>query len=155
VLERLDRTLETVASLQAQLNAQAARGAREEVKRILGSSAVREVNGHKLVVFRRDNASVDELRKLTAAVRDELGSGVVIVGSANDGKANLLAASSTDLIQRGASSNAFIAAGAKILGGGGGGKPDLAVAGGPKGSELDKALKAAEDEARQVLERIG
>jgi alanyl-tRNA synthetase len=155
VLERLDRTLEHAGSLQAQLNQQAAHLAQEEIKKILESDAVKDANGYKLVVFRHDNASVDELRKLTVSVRDKLGSGVVIVGSANDGKGNLLAASSRDLVQRGASSNTFIAAGAKILGGGGGGKPDLAVAGGPHGAELDRALKAAEDEARRILENLG
>ena len=154
VLERLDRTLEHAGSLQAQLNQQAAHLAQEEIKKILESDAVKDANGYKLVVFRHDNASVDELRKLTVSVRDKLGSGVVIVGSANDGKGNLLAASSRDLVERGASSSTFIAAGAKILGGGGGGKPDLAVAGGPHGAELDRALKAAEDEARQTLEGL-
>jgi alanyl-tRNA synthetase len=154
VLERLDKTLETLSSLQAQLSEQAAQGARAQVKEILASDALRDVNGYRLVVTRRENAQVDELRKLAVALRDELGSGVVVVGSTSNGKANLVAASSKDLVSKGVSSQSFLATGAKILGGGGGGKPDLAVAGGPNRDEIGKALEAVEDEVRRVLQGL-
>ncbi|HEX2258854.1 MAG TPA: alanine--tRNA ligase, partial [Actinomycetota bacterium] len=121
VLERLDRTLETLGSLQAQLSQRAAQGHREEVKAILASDAVKSLDGgYRVVVSRRDNESVDQLRKLAIALRDELGSGVVVVGSATDGKANLVAATSRDLVEKGVTSQGFLADGAAILGGGGG-----------------------------------
>jgi alanyl-tRNA synthetase len=154
VLERLDKTLETLSSLQSQLSEQAAQGARAQVKEILASDALQDVNGYRLVVSRRENAQVDELRKLAVALRDELGSGVVVVGSTSNGKANLVAASSKDLVNKGVSSQSFLSTGAKILGGGGGGKPDLAVAGGPNKDEIGKALKAVEDEVRRALQGL-
>ena len=154
VLERLEKTLQTVASLEAQLSQQAAHAQQAQVKEILASEALRDVNGYRMVVSRRENAAVDELRKLAVAVRDELGSGVVVVGSTSNGKANLVAASSKDLVGKGVSSQAFVAAGAKILGGGGGGKPDLAVAGGPNREQIGKALEAVEDEVRRALQGL-
>ncbi|MGQ0678452.1 MAG: alanine--tRNA ligase [Actinomycetota bacterium] len=151
VLERLDKALEAAAALEAQLKKQAAKGAQDEVRRILESEAVNEVSGYKLVVFRHDDSSVDDLRKLIGTVRDRLGSGIVIVGAITDGKANLLAASTRDLVEKGASSSSLIATGAKVLGGGGGGRPELAVAGGPKVDQIDSAMKAAEADARRAL----
>ncbi len=154
VLERLDKTLQTLGTLESQLNQQAAQGHRVQVKEILASDAVSDVNGYRMVVSRRENAAVDELRKLAVALRDELGTAVVVVGSTSDTKANLVAASSKDLVAKGVSSQAFVSAAAKILGGGGGGKPDLAVAGGPNGAEIGKALKAVQDEVRRALQGL-
>jgi alanyl-tRNA synthetase len=154
VLERLDKTLETLSSLQAQLNQQAAQGAQAQVKEILASDALQDVNGHRMVVSLRKDASVDDLRKLATALRDELGSGVVVVGSTSNGKANLVAATSKDLVGRGVSSSPFVSTGAKILGGGGGGKPDMAVAGGPQTDQIARALEAVTDEVRRTLQGL-
>ncbi|MEX2586503.1 MAG: alanine--tRNA ligase [Actinomycetota bacterium] len=152
VLERLEKTLESIAEMQAELNQLAAQGQKEEVRRILASDAVRNVDGARLAIWRKDSSPVDELRKLAAAVRDELGSGVAVVGSANNGKANLIAAVSKDLVDKGLSGQDLVTAGAKLLGGGGGGRPELAVAGGSKQSEIDNALKAVESEVRRALQ---
>jgi len=154
VLERLDKTLQTLGTLQAQLAQQAAQGAQAQVKQILASDALSDVSGYRMVVTLLENTAVDELRKLAVALRDELGSGVVVVGSTSNGKANLVAASSKDLVGKGISSQSFLSSGAKVLGGGGGGKPDLAVAGGPNEGEIGKALKAVEDEVRRTLQEL-
>ncbi|CAN5861018.1 alanine--tRNA ligase [soil metagenome] len=154
VLERLDKTLQTLSSLQSQLNQQAAQGAQAQVKEILSSDALRDVDGRRMVISLRKGASVDELRKLAVALRDELGSGVVVVGSTGNGKANLVAATSDDLVGRGVSSSALVSTGAKVLGGGGGGKPDMAVAGGPNPAQIQEALDAVEDEIRRTLQEL-
>ena len=154
VLERLDKTLETLSSLQSQLNQQAAQGAQAQVKEILASDALRDVNGHRMVISLRKDASVDDLRKLATALRDELGSGVVVLGSTSNGKANLVAAASKDLVGKGISSSPFVSTGAKVLGGGGGGKPDMAVAGGPQADQIGKALEAVEEEVRRTLQGL-
>ncbi|HEX2149493.1 MAG TPA: alanine--tRNA ligase [Actinomycetota bacterium] len=154
VLERLDKTLENLASLQSQLNQQAAQGAQAQVKEILSSDALQDVDGHRMVISLRKDASVDDLRKLATALRDELGSGVVVVGSTGNGKANLVAAASKDLVGKGVSSSTFVSMGAKILGGGGGGKPDMAVAGGPNPDQIEKALEAVGDEVRRTLQEL-
>ena len=155
VLERLDKTLERVSALEAQLAQQAARAQQAQMREILASEALHDVNGYRMVVTRQDNAAVDDMRKLAVALRDELKSGVVVIGSTGNGKANLVAASSKDLVGKGVSSQNLVSTGAKILGGGGGGKPDLAVAGGPRQDEIGKALEAVEDEVRRTLQELG
>jgi alanyl-tRNA synthetase len=151
VLERLDKTLETLGTLSTELAERAAQDHQAQVRAILDSDAVRTVGDFKVVVARRDSSTVDELRKLAVSLRDGIGSGVVILGSAGDGKANLVTAATRDLVAKGAASQKLISDGAAILGGGGGGRPDLAVAGGPNTKGLAEAMKAVE----RAVERIG
>jgi alanyl-tRNA synthetase len=69
---------------------------------------------------------------------------VVIVATAEDGKAGIVVGVTDDLIKR---FNAvdLVKKGAEVLGGkGGGGRPDMAQAGGPDGSKAEDALKAIE-----------
>lgn len=151
VLEHLEKTLELKKTMEGEIGKRKALGQREEVRAILSSEAVREVGGSRLVLIPRDVRPVEELRKLAIAIRDELGSGVVVIGSSQDGRANLIAAVSRDLTDRGISANAILAKGAEVLGGGAGGKPDLAVAGGPRSHEIDRAVAAVE---KAVLESL-
>src|SRR5437660_4009578 len=92
VVERLEKLLETSKALEAQISKQKAAGVEDEVKAILGSDDVRPVGLSKLVVLKRDGRSVDELRKLAITLRDRLASAVVALGTALDGKANLVVA---------------------------------------------------------------
>src|SRR5439155_696035 len=113
------------------------------------------VGSAKLVVLKRDGRSVDELRKLAITLRDRLASAVVALGTALDGKANLVVAVSRDLVQRGVSAQDLVAPGAARLGGRGGGKPDLVVGGGTQVAELDAALDAVRQSAQAALEGAG
>ncbi|HMC79243.1 MAG TPA: alanine--tRNA ligase-related protein, partial [Acidimicrobiia bacterium] len=155
VVERLEKLLETSKALEAQISKQKAAGVEDEVKAILGSDDVRPVGSSKLVVLKRDGRSVDELRKLAITLRDRLASAVVALGTALDGKANLVVAVSRDLVQRGVSAQDLVAPGAARLGGRGGGKPDLVVGGGTQVAELDAALDAVRQSAQAALEGAG
>jgi alanyl-tRNA synthetase len=73
------------------------------------------------------------------AIRDRLGSGVVVVGGAADGKVSLVAAVTRDLTKR-YHAGKLIQTVAQVVGGGGGGRPDLAQAGGKDPARLDEAL---------------
>jgi alanyl-tRNA synthetase len=155
VVDKLEKLLDTSKALEAQLSKQKAAGVEDEVKAILASDAVRPVGSSKLVVLKRDGRSVDELRKLAITLRDRLASAVVALGTALDGKANLVVAVSRDLVQRGVSAQDLVAPGAARLGGRGGGKPDLVVGGGTQVAELDAALDAVRQSAQAALEGAG
>ncbi|HEY2665854.1 MAG TPA: alanine--tRNA ligase-related protein [Actinomycetota bacterium] len=155
VIDRLEKLLETSKALEAQVSKQKAAGVEDEVKAILGSDDVRPVGSAKLVVLKRDGRSVDELRKLAITLRDRLAPAVVALGTALDGKANLVVAVSRDLVQRGLSAQDLVAPGAARLGGRGGGKPDLVVGGGTQVTELDAALDAVRQSAQAALEGAG
>ena len=155
VPERLEKLLETHKALEAQVSKQKAAGVEEEVKAILGSPDVRPAGPAKLVVLKRDGRSVDDLRKLAILLRDRLAPAVIALGTALDGKANLVVAVSRDLVGQGVSAQDLIVPGAARLGGRGGGKPDLVVGGGTQVAELDAALEAVRQSAAVALEGLG
>jgi len=109
-----------------------------------------EINGVKLLVRRADDISGGDLRNLADELRSKLKSGVVVLGSATDGKVTLLTAVTKDLIDR-VPANSLIQKLAPIVGGKGGGKPDLAQAGGKDPDKLDDALGSAPDALRAML----
>lgn len=152
VEERLQRLIDSGRELQTLLDRQRAVTEKEEVSTILSSGQVNEVGGAKMIPLRKDGIQVEDMRRLARAVRDEAGSAVVVIGSTRNGAANLVAAVSRDLIDRGVSARDLLAEGAALLGGKAGGGPDLATAGGPKGSEIDKAMAVVESSLRSVLE---
>jgi alanyl-tRNA synthetase len=71
-----------------------------------------------------------------------MASGVLVLGSAHEGKAALLVAVTKDLTKR-LQAGGLIKQLAAMVGGGGGGRPDLAQAGGSKPEQLGEALKNA------------
>jgi len=98
----------------------------------------REVNGVKVLVSRVEGDG-KQLRDLADKLRDKLGSGVVALGSEQEGKAVLLVAVTKDLTGR-LRAGELVKEAARLVGGSGGGKPDLAQAGGPDPAGLDRAL---------------
>jgi alanyl-tRNA synthetase len=103
------------------------------------SDNVREVRGVKVLAHRVDNLERPQLRILVDQLRDKLGSGVVVVGSASNGNVSLIAGVTKDLTSR-IQAGKVVGAVAEKVGGKGGGRPDLAEAGGKKPEALDSAL---------------
>ena len=103
---------------------------------------VREVKGVKVLATRADNLERPQLRTLIDNLRNKLGSGVVVLGSVNDGKVALIVGVTKDLTSR-VQAGKIIAEVAKKVGGSGGGRPDMAEAGGKDPAALDSALDAS------------
>jgi len=99
------------------------------------------VNGVRLLAVQVQVEDVKALRDLSDTLKDRIGEGVIALGAAIGGKANLLVAVTKSL-------SGSIRAGdivkqiAPIIGGSGGGKPELAQAGGSQPDKLDEALAA-------------
>jgi alanyl-tRNA synthetase len=102
---------------------------------------VKEIRGVKVLAHRADNLERAQLRTLVDQLREKLGSGVVVVGSAADGNVSLIAGVTKDLTSRIQAGKVVGAVAAKV-GGKGGGRPDLAEAGGKDVAALDSALAA-------------
>jgi alanyl-tRNA synthetase len=109
-----------------------------------------DVNGVKLMTRRADGISGGDLRDLADQMRSKIKSGVVVLGSATDGKVTLLTAVTKDLLDR-IQANTLIGKLAPIVGGKGGGKPDLAQAGGKDADKLNEALAGAAGAVRELL----
>jgi alanyl-tRNA synthetase len=91
---------------------------------------------------------MDDLRAIGDALRNRIRSGVGVVGAELNGKANLLAVVTDDLIQKGTlDAPSVIRELASLIGGGGGGKKHMAQAGGKDVERIDEAL----DRAPQIV----
>ena len=103
---------------------------------------VKEIKGVKVLAHRVDNLERAQLRTLVDQLRDKIGSGVVVLGSASNGNVALIVGVTKDLTGR-LQAGKVIGPVAQKVGGKGGGRPDLAEAGGKDASALDAALDGA------------
>jgi alanyl-tRNA synthetase len=103
---------------------------------------VREIQGVKVLAQRVDNLDRNQMRTLVDNLRNKLGSGVVVLGSAQDGKVALTVGVTKDLTNR-IQAGKIIKPVAEKVGGSGGGRPDMAEAGGKDPEKLDAALTEA------------
>jgi len=100
---------------------------------------IKEVRGIKVLAHRADNLERSQMRTLVDQLRDKLGSGVVVIGSATNGTVSLIAGVTKDLTER-IQAGKVVGKVAEKVGGKGGGRPDLAEAGGKDPAALDSAL---------------
>ena len=107
------------------------------------------VDGVRVLVREVPPAPANELRDMADALRSKLGSGVVVLGSVQDGKVALIVGVTADLTSR-VQAGKVIKPVAEKVGGSGGGRPDMAEAGGKDPAQLDAAL----DEAYAAVEGL-
>ena len=131
-IKRLTRELDSVRMKSASASTSAANVAER----------IKEVKGVKVLAHRVDNLERAQLRTLVDQLRDKIGSGVVVLGSASDGNVALIVGVTKDLTGR-VQAGKVIGPVAQKVGGKGGGRPDLAEAGGKDTSALDAALDGA------------
>jgi alanyl-tRNA synthetase len=110
---------------------------------------IKDVNGIKVLTHRVDNLDRGQMRTLVDQLRDKIGSGVVVLGSASNGTVSLIVGVTKDLTSR-VQAGKVIAPVAQKVGGKGGGRPDLAEAGGKDSAALDEALA----ESYKVVEAL-
>jgi len=135
LLERLKGAEKKIDQLKAKLLGASASKATDEIT---------EVNGIKLLIKVVDADSPAALRDLADRFKEQLNSGIIVLGSRSGSKALLLTAVTPDLTGQ-FHAGKIINKLAAIVGGGGGGRPDMAQAGGPKPENLEKAMEAATD----------
>ncbi len=139
---RIDRLLEEKREVEKRFAAarrQAMQG---------GTSGLTErsttVDGFQVVTLRAEPVSMDDLRTIGDTLREQLGSGVGVIGAALGGKANLLTVVTDDLIEAGTlDAPRVIRELAPLIGGRGGGKRHMAQAGGKDVDKIDTALERA------------
>lgn len=103
-----------------------------------------EIEGIKVLTAKLEVEDIEAMRKVMDDLRSKLVSGVILLGSNNQGKALLLLSVSKDLHSK-FTAPTLIKRVAKEVGGGGGGRPDLAQAGGSKGENLEQAFKCLKE----------
>jgi alanyl-tRNA synthetase len=137
--DRLLQILERSKSLEKEVNELKSKIASASGDELLGQSV--DVNGIKVLAARLDDVEPKALRDTVDRLKSRLGSSVVVIGGAGDGKVRLAAGVSDNLLARIQAGNLvnFVA---QQVGGKGGGRPDFAQAGGSQPENLDGALSS-------------
>jgi alanyl-tRNA synthetase len=133
----IERQLDQIKQLEKQLESLKRKAAGSQAQGLLDD--IREVKGVRVIAAKVDNADRDALRQMVDSLRQKLGSGVVVLASAADGKVALITAVTKDLIPR-LHAGKIVQELAKMVGGSGGGRPDLAEAGGKDTSAIESTL---------------
>ncbi|MFC3284412.1 alanine--tRNA ligase [Litchfieldella rifensis] len=109
-------------------------------------SEAREVAGVKLLAKQLEGVSGKELRNVMDQLKNKLGSGIVVLGVADNqaGKVNLIAGVTDDLTGR-IRAGELVNHVAAQVGGKGGGRADMAQAGGSDAAALPQALASVPD----------
>jgi alanyl-tRNA synthetase len=139
------RSLELVDGLQGQLREAQRRIETLERQIARGETGgmtqqVQDIGGVKVLTARISAASMDALRETGDHLRDQLGSGVIVLGTVVNDEPKLLAMVTKDVIERGVRAGDIIREITPTIGGKGGGAPHMAQGGGKDPSGLDAAL---------------
>jgi len=137
VLAAVEKMSNTVKQLEKELEGQKRKGALGQLDQLAGQ--VQTIKGVKLIAAEVQGSDKEGLRQLVDSLRQKIGSGVVALGTIEDGKVALIAGVTKDLTAK-VHAGKLIQALAKMVGGSGGGRPDLAEAGGKDTLALKSTL---------------
>ncbi|MBL75248.1 MAG: alanine--tRNA ligase [Idiomarinaceae bacterium] len=101
-----------------------------------------EMNGHKVIVAQLEDTEAKALRGIVDDLKNQLGSGVVLLATAQGSKVSLIAGVTKDLTSI-VKAGDLVNQAANVVGGKGGGRPDMAQAGGSNPEHLSEALATA------------
>jgi alanyl-tRNA synthetase len=146
LVQAVERMIELQRQMQRELeraklkSAQSQAGSQLEDRR-------RTIKGVQVVSTRVDRLERSQLRNLVDELRGKLGSGIVVLGSADDGKTAVIVGVTPDLTGR-VQAGRIIKA---LPGISGGGRPDMAEAGGKDPEGLNAALDKVYEIVEQML----
>lgn len=89
---------------------------------------------------------MNDLRELADDWKNSAKSNILVLGAANNGKANMIISLDQKALDAGLKAGDLIKSVAPVFGGGGGGRPNMAQAGGKNAAGLNDALQRAIDE---------
>ncbi|CAI9388374.1 MULTISPECIES: alanine--tRNA ligase [Bacillaceae] len=148
VATRIESLLTEVKQLQRENESLAAKLSNIEAGNLV--EKVKMVNGVPVLAASIPNVDMNNLRTMADELKQKIGSVVLVLGSANEGKVNIIAGVTKDLMDKGYHAGKIVKEVASICGGGGGGRPDMAQAGGKDPSKLKDALDFVEDYVKSV-----
>ncbi len=144
----VERLTLAVRQMEKQRDALKRKAAYSQLDELL--EQVRTVKDVRVLAAKVDEMDREAMRQLVDTLRQKLGSGVVVLGTAEDGKVALISGVTKDLTSR-LHAGKIVQAVARQVGGSGGGRPDLAEAGGKDTSSLKKAIEGVYAIIEQML----
>ena len=146
LVEKIEHMMAEIKALNAENESLKSKAAKEALGDVMDQ--VVEVKGVKLLATSVAGVDMNGLRDLGDQLKGKLGEGVVVLASEADGKVNLVAMATEEVMKKGAHAGNLIKAIAGKVGGGGGGRPNMAQAGGKNPAGIPDAVA----EAKAALE---
>lgn len=148
VATRVDSLLTEVKQLQRENESLAAKLSNIEAGNLVDQ--VKLVNEVPVLAASIPNVDMNNLRTMADELKQKIDSVVLVLGSVNEGKVNIIAGVTKDLMDKGFHAGKIVKEVASICGGGGGGRPDMAQAGGKDPSKLNEALEFVQEYVKSV-----
>ncbi|EVU14432.1 alanine--tRNA ligase [Vibrio parahaemolyticus V-223/04] len=139
--EKLAESAQKAKTLEKELQKLKDKMAAAESANIMGKAV--EVNGTKVLVAALEGADSKNLRTMVDDIKNQMGSGVVLLANVTDDKVGLIAGVTKDLVGK-VKAGDLVKMVAEQVGGKGGGRPDMAQAGGTDVSALPEAIKTVQ-----------
>ena len=147
VSHRVQGLLDEMKELQKENESLVAKLSANEAKSLKNN--VKEIDGVKVLAAKVQVKDPSQLRTMLDELKQDIQSGVIVLGTAHDGKVQLIAGVTKDLTDR-YHAGKLIKEVASICGGGGGGRPDMAQAGGKDPGKLNEALAFVEEWIKKI-----
>ena len=125
---------------------------RELLRRQVKELPWKDVAGVGVVSGVLSISASDLLREAGDWLRNDIKSGVVILGAVVEERPSMIIMATRDVVDQGFNAGNVVREAAKAMGGGGGGRPDMGQAGGRAPDKLKDALQSAEEIVRQWRE---
>ncbi|MCL4524199.1 MAG: DHHA1 domain-containing protein, partial [Acidobacteria bacterium] len=138
LLAAVERMTQATRQMEKQIEGLKKKAAHSMVDELLEQS--RTVKDVRVLAAKLEEIDRLTLRQLVDTLRQKMGSGVVVLGTVENGKVALIAGVTKELTSR-IQAGKIIQETAKLVGGLGGGRPDLAEAGGKDTSALPGAME--------------
>ncbi|CAM2808253.1 alanine--tRNA ligase [Vibrio neptunius] len=139
--EKLAESASKAKSLEKEIQKLKDKMAAAESANIMGKA--QEINGVKVLIAAMQDADPKNLRTMVDDIKNQMGSGVVMLANVNGEKIGLIAGVTKDLIGK-VKAGDLVKMVAEQVGGKGGGRPDMAQAGGTDVEALPEAIKSVQ-----------
>jgi alanyl-tRNA synthetase len=146
---RLESLLQEIEALRQEVDRRQVRQAQDSAASL--AQGARQVGGVPVVAAAVQNSSAGDLERLVDAVRQDLRSGVVVLGAVQDGRVQLVVGVTKDLTQR-LKAGDLVKQISQVAGGGGGGPPHFATGGSTQPAKLGAALEYAYTAVERALD---
>ncbi|MES1046465.1 alanine--tRNA ligase [Heyndrickxia oleronia] len=148
ILTRIDNLLSDMKEIQRENESLAAKLSNIEAGSIIDQAE--EIDGIKVLASKVQGVDMNNLRNMADELKQKLETGIVVLGSVQDDKVNIIAGVTKDLIDKGYHAGKLVKEVATRCGGGGGGRPDMAQAGGKDPEKLDSALEFVKEWVKSI-----
>lgn len=141
VVEKLHALQDEMKELTRENESLQQKASNEQSKELLDK--VENINGIDVLAAEVTVKDMNQLRNMMDQLKEQLTNSVILLAAENNGKVQLIAGVSKELVERKLHAGKLIGEAAKKCKGGGGGRPDMAQAGGKDPSKIKEALQTA------------